>query len=114
MKRILYVGALVAIFLVVALNSGSSFGQAKKVGGGDIKYTETKGMAAVTFSHAFHDGKGLKCTDCHTKIFKMKKGEAKVDMATLNKGEACGTCHNGQKVFPTKAPSDCARCHVKG
>lgn len=114
MKRFLYAGVLVVAVLAVALISGNSFGQAKKVGGGDIKYTNTKGLGPVTFSHAFHDGKGLKCTECHTKIYKMKKGEAKVDMATLNKGESCGSCHNGQKVFSSKAPNDCSRCHIKG
>ncbi len=28
----------------------------------------------VTFPHEKHVAAGTKCTDCHTKIFKMKKG----------------------------------------
>lgn len=83
-------------------------------GPADFQYKLGKGsLGLVTFSHEFHDQKGQKCVACHDKIYKMKKFEAKVDMATLNAGKSCGTCHNGKTSFATNAPKDCARCHKK-
>ena len=68
-------------------------------------------MGKVTFKGDDHAGKGLKCSECHPKIFKMKKGSAKFTMTDINDGKFCGTCHNGTKAF---APKDnCAKCHVK-
>lgn len=113
MKRFLFAGVLVAAALAITLGSGISYGQGKKVGGGEIKYTQTKGMPPVTFSHAFHvENAKLKCTDCHMKIFKMKTGADKLSMAAFNKGEFCGTCHNGKRAFSTR--SACNKCHVRG
>lgn len=83
-------------------------------GPADFQFKQGKGsLGVVTFSHEFHDKKELKCVACHDKIFKMKKFEAKVDMASLNAGKACGSCHNGKVAFATNAPKDCARCHKK-
>jgi len=70
-------------------------------------------MGKVTFDGKAHAAKGLKCNDCHTKIFQMKKGTAKMTMAALNKGEFCGTCHNGTKAFKTSDASKCGSCHKK-
>jgi c(7)-type cytochrome triheme protein len=73
-----------------------------------------KGGGKVTFSHEKHLAKNPKCTDCHTKIFKMAKGQRSAPkMADMEKGQACGTCHNGQAAFSVKAQSDCAKCHQK-
>lgn len=66
----------------------------------------------VTFDGKVHAGKGLKCTDCHTKIFQMKK-EAKMTMADINAGKFCGTCHNGEKAFKSSDAANCAKCHKK-
>jgi c(7)-type cytochrome triheme protein len=66
----------------------------------------------VVFSGKVHADKGLKCTDCHTKIWPMKKGQA-MKMADINAGKFCGVCHNGQKAFSTSKPEDCAKCHKK-
>jgi len=70
-------------------------------------------MGKVVFNGKAHADKGLKCNDCHTKIFQMKKGSAKMTMAALNKGEFCGTCHNGSKAFKTSDPKKCTSCHKK-
>ena len=70
-------------------------------------------MGKVVFDGKVHADKGLKCNDCHTKIFQMKKGSTKITMAAMNKGENCGTCHNGTKAFASSDPKNCTNCHKK-
>lgn len=74
----------------------------------------------VTFSHEKHKEKVEKCTGCHTKIFKMKKGQTgPFTMAKMDAGESCGTCHNGKTqvggkvVFATNDKAACENCHRK-
>ncbi len=69
-------------------------------------------LGKVVFDGKAHFDKGLKCNDCHTKIFQMKKGE-KIKMADMNAGKNCGTCHNGEKAFKSSDPANCAKCHKK-
>jgi c(7)-type cytochrome triheme protein len=69
-------------------------------------------MGKVVFDGKIHAEKGLKCTDCHTKIYQMKKGPA-VKMAEINTGKSCGACHNGEKAFKTSDPANCSKCHKK-
>jgi len=79
-------------------------------GGGDIVF-ENAAVGNITFSHDFHTGKGLACTDCHTDPFTMSKGADKITMADINAGKFCGKCHkDGGKAF---APTDCTKCHKK-
>jgi len=75
---------------------------------------------AVTFSHEKHIAAGNKCTSCHVKIFKMKKGTSgPITMEKIKAGEACGTCHNGKTavegktVFLATDPANCEKCHKK-
>ena len=68
-------------------------------------------IGKVTFDGKAHADKGLKCLDCHSKIFKMKKGSTGMKMADINAGKFCGECHNGQKAFETNNPVNCVRCH---
>src|SRR5690242_18756346 len=70
-------------------------------------------MGKVTFEGKVHADKGLKCLDCHSKIFKMKKGSTEMKMADINAGKFCGECHNGTKAFETNKPANCVRCHKK-
>ena len=70
-------------------------------------------MGKVVFDGKTHVDKGLKCTDCHTKIFPMKKGTEKIKMDDINKGNFCGVCHNGEKAFKSSDPVNCAKCHKK-
>lgn len=106
MKKLILAGAaLVGLTAIAVAQSG----------GGDVVY-ENAAVGNTTFSHDFHTGKGLACTDCHTDPFQMKKGATKITMADINAGKQCGKCHNGSKeVGGTKvfAASDCARCHKK-
>jgi c(7)-type cytochrome triheme protein len=68
----------------------------------------------VTFSHEKHTAKNPKCTDCHTKVFKMKRGTTPdITMASMEKGQVCGACHNGQAAFGVKDQASCAKCHKK-
>ncbi len=66
-------------------------------------------MGTVTFNGEVHAAKGLKCKDCHPKIFKMRKGTFKMD--DINAGKYCGECHNGTKAF--KPAGNCMKCHKK-
>ncbi len=66
----------------------------------------------VVFDGKMHADKGLKCNDCHTKIFPMKKGGT-YTMAEMNAGKHCGECHNGTKAFKTSDAANCAKCHKK-
>ena len=69
----------------------------------------------VVFSHEKHLAKIEKCTECHTKLFKMTKGQrSSFKMADLNAGKACGACHDGKKAFGVKEAADCQKCHHKG
>jgi Class III cytochrome C family. len=72
----------------------------------------------VTFSHEKHLAVGNKCTSCHVKIFKMKKGQTgPLTMEKMKAGEQCGACHNGKTVvegktpFPVSDTANCTKCH---
>ena len=66
----------------------------------------------VTFSGSAHAKAGLKCTDCHTKIFQMKQGADHITMQAINEGKYCGVCHKkGGKAFAPQG--NCTKCHKK-
>jgi c(7)-type cytochrome triheme protein len=74
----------------------------------------------VTFSHEKHVAAGNKCTSCHVKIFKMKKGTSgPITMEKIKVGEQCGACHNGKTavegktVFLATDAANCEKCHKK-
>lgn len=69
----------------------------------------------VTFSHATHLGKVGKCTLCHMRDFKMKRGTSgPITLEAKQQGRFCGACHDGKTtmagavVFPI---DECDRCH---
>ncbi len=69
----------------------------------------------VTFSHASHVPKVGKCTTCHMKDLKMKRGgSGPITLAAKQEGKYCGSCHDGKTkmgggvVF---AVDECDRCH---
>jgi c(7)-type cytochrome triheme protein len=100
---------LLTLVIAVAFVVGSAFavppGKTVEFAGG----SEGK----VTFDGGVHAKAGLKCGDCHTKIFKMKKGGDVFKMADINEGKYCGECHNGTKAFKASDPANCAKCHKK-
>ncbi len=93
---------------IVTVFSGSAFGVPS---GKTLEWPTAAGK--VIFDGKVHADKGLKCGDCHTKLFKMKKGAEEMTMAEINKGKFCGACHNGEKAFKTDDAANCNRCHKK-
>lgn len=87
----------------------------------DVEFKTVGDEGKVVFSHENHTEKvGLKCNECHPKLFKMKKGDTEnVNMASMNEGKNCGACHDGKKefggkvAFDLKAAANCGKCHVK-
>lgn len=87
----------------------------------DMTFEKTKDSpGTVTFSHEKHVAAGNKCTSCHTKLFKMKKGTSgPITMEKIKAGEQCGACHNGKTevssktVFLATDPGNCEKCHKK-
>jgi len=99
---------IVSVLISLVLSGAVAFGSA---GGGDLTY-KPKGAKPVTFSHEQHvTVKELKCSACHNHTFQMAKDSDKMDMAKLTKGEFCGHCHNGERVFDVKDKANCTRCH---
>jgi c(7)-type cytochrome triheme protein len=98
---------------IVFLMMFAFVGSAVAVPSGKTVEFEAKGAAKVIFDGKVHADKGLKCNDCHTKIFQMKKGADKITMADINSGKFCGVCHNGTKAFKASDSANCARCHKK-
>jgi c(7)-type cytochrome triheme protein len=100
MKKL--VGKLVALIVVLGA------AQAMAVSAGKTVEWQTS-MGKVTFKGDDHAGKGMKCSECHSKIFMMKKEDFK--MADIYAGKYCGTCHNGTRAF--KPAGNCSKCHKK-
>lgn len=100
------------VMLVPILALATLIGNAMAVQPGKTLDWDSK-QGKVTFDGKVHADKGLKCNDCHTKIFKMKKGSIPMKMAELNAGKFCGECHNGTKAFKTSDAANCAKCHNK-
>ena len=105
--------AIISICFVCFVTLGVAYAQQKKVGGGDIQFTP-KGADPVTFSHEAHvTTHKAKCTDCHTKIFPMKKQDLKMTKEAHGQDKHCGVCHNGTKSFSQSKDTECAKCHKK-
>lgn len=75
----------------------------------DEELTFEDGPKPVIFSGKVHADHGLKCNDCHTSLFKKKKGDAKIAFEDHTDGKYCFACHNGTKSFASKG--NCAKCH---
>ncbi|MGW8322722.1 MAG: cytochrome c3 family protein [Thermodesulfobacteriota bacterium] len=60
------------------------------------------------FNHEMHMGM-FECQTCHgAGKFAMKSGGTRVTMAAINKGQLCGSCHNGRMA---SSPDNCGSCH---
>jgi c(7)-type cytochrome triheme protein len=98
--------AIIIICILCLVSIGVGYAQQQKVGGGDIKYEAKGSPGAVIFSHENHVNEyKLKCTGCHPKIFKAKKGLAKMSQ--------CAVCHDGKKAFSAADQKLCTNCHKK-
>ena len=105
MKSLVRLAVLVAVVMMCGNN-------ALAVPAGKILNWDTP-QGKVTFDGKIHADKGLKCADCHSKIFKMKRGAAVIKMDDINAGKFCGECHNGAKAFKAQDNANCAKCHKK-
>lgn len=70
-------------------------------------FAYTNSGMPVNFSHQNH-AKKYRCSECHLKLFQMKKGTSKMLMDEMYKGNSCGKCHNGKTAFSS---TDCNKCH---
>jgi c(7)-type cytochrome triheme protein len=61
----------------------------------------------VVFPHLAHT-KWMACPLCHTGLFEMEKGKAKMTMEKMGAGEQCGACH-GKVASPDLTA--CPVCH---
>jgi c(7)-type cytochrome triheme protein len=105
---------LISFLILCFAALGTVYAQGKKVGGGDIKFEAKGSTGPVLFSHETHVSQHkAKCTDCHTKIFKMKKEDLKMTKEAHGTDKHCGVCHNGKKAFSQATDADCAKCHKK-
>ena len=111
----LFKASIISIFILCLVAMGAAYAQQKKAGGGDIKYeAKETDQGPVTFSHEKHAATpNSKCTDCHTKIFKMKKSDLKMTHATFSEGKYCGACHDGKKAYSAADKDSCGKCHKK-
>lgn len=65
------------------------------------------GAAPVSFNHVFHAG-AFGCSECHPKLFVMKKGGSKMKMDGMYQDKFCGACHNDKMAFGVM---NCDKCH---
>ena len=68
-----------------------------------------KGKTAVSFAHDTHVMVSS-CSDCHVKLFPMKKGSTKITADEHSAGKYCFSCHDGKKAFSW---SSCKNCHAE-
>lgn len=110
------IGALILGGLLVLVGSGNTPGQQRPKMPPDFAFDVGEGSPGkVTFSHDQHFAKVPKCTECHTRIFKMKRGTTgKLTMAEMNAGKQCGTCHDGKRSFSVTEGENCMKCHHPG
>lgn len=76
-----------------------------------------KPVPRVTFSHKVHTmDAGLECDSCHDELFEMEYGTASekddFTMSSLEEGNYCGACHDGDTAFGVKDEAQCSACHA--
>lgn len=105
-----------AVVLVALVGPGSARGAARVNSPPDFQIPKAETSPGdVTFSHAAHRTKVDKCSSCHMRDFKMKRGgSGPITLAAKQEGKFCGACHDGKTtiggavVFPI---DECERCH---
>ena len=73
----------------------------------DTELDSTGEASKAVFPHKAHTS-WMACTACHTGIFEMEKGKAKMTMAGMGEGQWCGACH-GKVALPEL--TTCGACH---
>jgi c(7)-type cytochrome triheme protein len=91
-------------FIGIALASPP--GKTVEYAGGDV--------GKVIFDGSTHSvAQGMKCPDCHPKLFPMKRGVYKMTKEDHASENGCGACHNGTAAFSQTDEADCMKCHKK-
>jgi c(7)-type cytochrome triheme protein len=68
----------------------------------------------VIFSHARHLPAVGKCSFCHMRDLKMKRGASGITLAGKQEGKFCGACHDGKTMMGGVVPfpiEQCDGCH---
>lgn len=69
----------------------------------------------VTFSHRAHLVTATKCSTCHMRDLKMKRGASgPITLEAKQQGKYCGVCHDGKHATPRGTVfsiDECDRCH---
>jgi c(7)-type cytochrome triheme protein len=106
--------AVVSALAIALLSGVSGVAQVKSPPDFTFKQAENS-PGQVTFSHDKHRTKVDKCSACHMRDFKMKRGgSGPITLAAKQEGKYCGACHDGKTtiggavVFPIDA---CDKCH---
>jgi c(7)-type cytochrome triheme protein len=73
----------------------------------EVELDSTGAASKALFPHKPHT-LWMGCPACHTAIFEMEKGKAKMTMAGMGEGQWCGACH-GKVAAPEL--TTCAACH---
>jgi len=74
----------------------------------DVELESSGPDSKATFPHKAHT-LWMACTTCHTSLFEMEKGKAKMTMAGMGEGKWCGACH-GKVALPEL--TGCPACHT--
>ncbi|HZV47140.1 MAG TPA: c(7)-type cytochrome triheme domain-containing protein [Thermodesulfovibrionales bacterium] len=101
---------IVSIFYILVALTPNLFA----VPSGKTVSWEGSGQGQIVFEGNEHAEKGFKCDSCHPSLFQMKKGSAKITLASHTNGQFCNACHNGKTAFGTDDPKKCNECHKKG
>jgi c(7)-type cytochrome triheme protein len=80
----------------------------------ELKLAKSEGSPGqVFFNHASHvDADKPRCTTCHPKAFRILKASparAAIRHEDMEKGQLCGSCHDGKTSFGLQ--DDCTMCH---
>lgn len=75
----------------------------------DVELDSSGKETKAVFPHKAHT-MWMACPACHTSIFEMEKGKAKMTMAGMGDGQWCGTCHG--KVAQPELTA-CPACHTE-
>ena len=71
----------------------------------------TDSLAVARFPHWVHRIR-YRCKACHPAFFVPRAGANAMTMTEINRGEACGRCHDGWVAFRASV-GNCQRCHYR-
>jgi c(7)-type cytochrome triheme protein len=104
-----------AALLTLSLTGALLAGNLPRLPGDRALPQGTDSPGVVTFRHATHVDAGKPdCTICHPALFPILHRSAaqaapKLTHKGMEKGEACGTCHDGKSAHGFE---DCTTCHA--